>query len=122
MSRVRSHGNATTELYTINILRKLKIKGWRRQIPLPGKPDFCWPRERITFFIDGCFWHGCPKCYKTPKSNVAFWNEKVIANRKRDRSVNRKLKEMGWKVVRIWECELGKKQNKIDRLKKLVGS
>lgn len=59
-------------------------------------------------FVDGCFWHGCPRCYARPKSNRKFWDTKIAANRARDRKVNRTLRRDGWNVLRIWEHELTK--------------
>lgn len=71
-----------------------------------GNPDFGNKKRRIAVFVDGCFWHGCPECYREPKSNVAFWRQKVQRNRKRDGEVNRYLRDRGWTVFRIWEHEL----------------
>ena len=88
------------------LLRRSRLKGWRRHSPLPGRPDFAWPRFRVALFVDGCFWHGCPRCYQTPKSNVDYWRTKVAGNRRRDRSVSRRLRERGWVVLRVWECRL----------------
>ncbi len=106
MSAVRSRGNFSTELRMIKILRKNHIKGWRRHYSLPGSPDFCWPKDKIALFVDGCFWHGCPRCKKVSKSNVTYWREKIITNRTRDKRVNKILKKKDWKVIRIWECQL----------------
>ena len=107
MSRIRCSGNATTELKLKNLLRKAKIKGWRRQLNLFGKPDFGWRFERVAVFVDGCFWHG-HGCGKNiiPKRNTEIWHEKIARNIKRDKTVTRELKKRGWKVVRIWECSL----------------
>jgi len=71
-----------------------------------GNPDFGNKARRIVLFIDGCFWHGCPRHYREPKTNRGYWLPKIKANRKRDRLVNERLKNSGWKVCRIWECEL----------------
>lgn len=71
-----------------------------------GRPDFGNKARRVAVFIDGCFWHGCPRHYKQPKSNIAFWSSKIARNRKRDRAVNKNLKKSGWEVHRIWECRL----------------
>ncbi|MDZ4200932.1 MAG: hypothetical protein U1C96_02160 [Gallionella sp.] len=89
MSLIRSGGNKATELRLIRIFREYGITGWRRNQPLLGKPDFTFRRGRIVVFVDGCFWHGCPKCYKRPKSNRKYWDAKIAANRKRDRYVTR---------------------------------
>lgn len=77
MSLIRSHGNKATELRLIKIFREFHITGWRRNQPLFGKPDFTFRRERVVVFVDGCFWHGCPKCYKRPGSNQEFWDTKT---------------------------------------------
>lgn len=105
---IRSRGNKATELRLIEIFREHGITGWRRNQNLIGKPDFTFRRERVVVFVDGCFWHGCPKCYQRPKSNRKFWDEKIAANRKRDRLVNRELRKLGWHVVRLWQHQLGK--------------
>ena len=60
-------------------------------------------------FVDGCFWHGCPKHGTQPKSNAAFWRKKIAGNKSRDRRVNDALRKLGWKVTRIWEHELAKR-------------
>ena len=77
MSLIRSRGNKATELRLIEIFRERVITGWRRNQPLLGKPDFTFRRERVVVFVDGCFWHGCPKCYKRPASNRKFGMPKL---------------------------------------------
>jgi DNA mismatch endonuclease (patch repair protein) len=72
------------------------------------RPDFVFPKLKLAVFVDGCFWHGCPRHATKPKNNRVFWQRKLAANRERDRLVNRSLKRAGWQVVRIWECELGR--------------
>ena len=121
MSAVRSRGNRTTEAKIVRLLREQKLKGWRRHYKVAGTPDFCWLDKKVVLFVDGCFWHGCPRCYQTPKSNVAFWREKVEANRKRDRRVVAALRAEGWVVVRVWECRIGEKRT-ISRILKAVKS
>ena len=71
-----------------------------------GRPDFANKSEKVALFIDGCFWHKCPVHYVAPKSNEAYWAQKIERNVKRDKTVNEVLAERGWKVVRIWEHEL----------------
>lgn len=107
MSLIRSRGNKATELRLIEIFHEYGITGWRRNQPLLGKPDFIFRRERVVVFVDGCFWHGCPKCYKRPSSNQKFWDTKFANNRKRDRLVSRELRREGWTVIRIWQHQLG---------------
>jgi len=106
MARIRSCGNKTTELCFMAIARKRHITGWRRGITLPGKPDFVFPRERVALFIDGDFWHGNPRKYRLPTSNKSYWRKKIERNRRRDKIVNRTLKSMGWRVLRLWESAL----------------
>jgi len=106
MSRVRSRGNLSTELRMISIFRSYGISGWRRNRPVFGRPDFVFPAERVAVFVDGCFWHGCPRHYTAPAGHAAFWRRKLDANRTRDRLVTRTLTRAGWKVFRIWEHAL----------------
>ena len=106
MSRIRGRGNASTEGRMVTMFRKARITGWRRHASLLGKPDFTFPREKVVVFVDGCFWHGCPKHFKAPVGNAEFWSVKIAANLKRDQAVNRQLRKQGWKVVRIWEHSL----------------
>lgn len=109
MSRIRSKRNATTELKLVSLLRAARVRGWRRNIPLLGKPDFVFPASKLVIFVDGCFWHGhgCGRNLK-PKRNVPLWREKFAANRRRDKQVTRALRIAGWRVIRIWECALAK--------------
>jgi DNA mismatch endonuclease (patch repair protein) len=109
MSRIRSERNATTELKLISLLRVAQLRGWRRNFPLLGKPDFVFPRQKLIVFVDGCFWHGhdCGPNLK-PKSNAALWQQKISGNQRRDRRVTRILRLEGWRVIRIWECGLQK--------------
>lgn len=106
MAAIRSKSNKTTELRMASILRLEKIKGWRRHLAIIGKPDFAWRKKKIALFVDGCFWHGCKKCYKAPTSNEAYWKSKIERNQKRDRLVNKTLRRDGWTVLRINECML----------------
>ena len=106
MSRIRARGNRGTKLRLISIFRTHEISGWRRNRPVFGRPDFAFPAERVAVFVDGCFWHGCPRHYNAPAGHAAFWRRKLVANRTRDRLVTRTLTRAGWKVLRIWEHAL----------------
>ena len=108
MSRVRSRGNRATELRLIRLMREHRIIGWRRGVILPGKPDFTFRAAKVVLFVDGCFWHGCPRHARTPKTRVAFWKAKLARNAQRDREVNHALRSEGWTVLRIWECALAR--------------
>ena len=122
MSRVRGTGNRSTELRLIQIFRSHSLVGWRRSAPLPGRPDFIFRRQRVALFVDGCFWHGCPKHGSQPKSNREFWKRKLARNIIRDRTVNRELGRLGWRVVRIWQHELGLKNESrcVTRLRRVL--
>ena len=74
---------------------------------LPGRPDFLLPRLRLAVFADGCFFHGCPKCFRPPDSNREFWARKIEGNKRRDRRVVGELRRMGIRTVRIREHETG---------------
>ena len=106
MSSIRSTKNRSTEQALVNVLRESHISGWRRHLNLPGKPDFAFPSKKVLVFVDGCFWHGCPKCYRLPEDNRDYWTEKLNRNRRRDRKVSQQLIANGWKVLRIWEHTL----------------
>jgi DNA mismatch endonuclease (patch repair protein) len=106
MSSIRSRGNKSTELVMAAMLRKRRLVGWRRHYYVLGNPDFAWPKIQLAVFVDGCFWHGCPFCRRPPKSNVAFWSNKVCRNSARDRKVSRTLRVQGWSVIRVRECRL----------------
>ena len=106
MSAVRSKGNKTTERTLERLLRRAPIVGWRKHVKIAGTPDFTFYRSRVAVFVDGCFWHQCPRCYRAPKSGESYWAEKVRRNRERDRLVTRTLRGKGWCVIRIWECDL----------------
>ena len=118
MQAIRAKGNKSTELKMVKLFRENKITGWRRHLPLPGKPDFTFRKEKLTLFVDGCFWHRCPKCYREPKTNAEFWKNKIENNVKRDRKVTNELKQAGWSVLRLWECQLKKPQRFLTRIQK----
>ena len=123
MSRVRGRDNEATELKLLTLLKQNKITGWRRHLPLPGKPDFAFTKQKVAVFVDGCFWHGCPKCYTRPKTNRAFWDKKREDNMARDRRVTRQLRGRGWKVIRIWQHSLKKSPNAcLNRLRSALES
>ncbi len=121
MSRIRGKGNKSTELVLVQLFREYRITGWRRHLPLPGKPDFCFVSKKVAVFVDGCFWHGCPKCYTRPKTNKRFWDEKRAANQARDRRVGKDLKARGFQVIRIYEHELRSPAKVLRRVSSALG-
>jgi DNA mismatch endonuclease, patch repair protein len=76
---------------------------------LPGTPDFAFPKQRLAVFVDGCFWHGCPKHATFPATRRKFWLSKFADNKARDGRVNLELRLLGWRVIRIWEHDLTKR-------------
>lgn len=109
MASVRASGG-TTERKMEKLLRLRGIRGFRKQWPVVGKPDFAWPKSRVALFVDGCFWHGCPRCDRPSKSNTKFWRSKIVSNRRRDARVTRKLRNDGWSVLRVWECRISEER------------
>ena len=112
MASIRSKGNSTTERAFVRLLREAGISGWRRHVTLPGKPDFAFRSRKIAVFIDGCFWHGCPRCYRLPDDNRPYWKTKLIVNQRRDKRASRLLRAKGWRVLRIWEHSLVSKNSR----------
>lgn len=104
MSRVKSK-NTKPEL---RLRRALWAAGMRYRLryKLPGKPDLVFPAARLAIFVDGCFWHGCPAHATYPKTNAEFWAAKLRENIERDQRVNDQLRELGWRVLRIWQHEV----------------
>jgi DNA mismatch endonuclease (patch repair protein) len=117
MSRIRGSGNKDTELALAKLFRVHRITGWQRHRPVFGKPDFVFFKSKLAVFVDGCFWHRCPKHGTHPKNNRAFWKNKFLRNKKRDRLVNRTLRARGWRVLRIWEHQLRDGKRVIHRLR-----
>ena len=121
MGAVRASGNRSTETALRMRLVRAGLSGWRlNAADLIGRCDFAFDNERLAIFVDGCQWHGCPSCYRPPKSNAAYWREKLQRNRRRDRQVNRTLRGDGWTVIRIWEHQL--RRNPQSAVQRVVGT
>jgi DNA mismatch endonuclease (patch repair protein) len=107
MSLVKSTHGRTTERRLRAHLVSHGISGWTmNEKGLPGRPDFVFHEVRLIIFVDGCFWHGCTRCKRPPKTNVSFWTEKVRMNQRRDKKVTAALRRRGWTVIRVKECDL----------------
>jgi DNA mismatch endonuclease, patch repair protein len=104
MAAIRSK-DTKPELMLRKALHKEGLR-YRVNNSLPGRPDIVFCSKKVAVFVDGCFWHGCPKCYKEPATNQEFWKGKKEKNLSRDSEVNTKLKEKGWRVERFWEHEI----------------
>jgi len=102
MSMIRAK-NTGPEMALRRCLSRNKIRGYRLHYKLPGKPDIVFPAGKLAVFVDGCFWHKCPKCFVRPRTRRAFWDKKIKSNTERDSAVDQLLKKAGWKVLRIWE-------------------
>ena len=108
------HSKATKPEMVVR--RYLFAHGFRYRVNhprLPGHPDIVMRKYRTVIFVNGCFWHRCPKCNPSqPKRNVEFWEAKFRRNIERDRTAAAALTQMGWTPITIWECEL--KKDRID--------
>jgi DNA mismatch endonuclease, patch repair protein len=107
MRAIRSRGNRSTELRFRGLITRSGLRGWRlHPAQVAGAPDFYFPRARLAVFVDGCFWHGCPRCGHVPKTNRPYWIKKLARNKQRDAQVRSTLHSDGVSVIRIWECRL----------------
>ena len=122
MSRIRGKGNQETNVRMARMMRMTGIKGWIRHLSISRRQELSFLKQKVGVFVDGCFWHGCFKCFQLPKQNRAFWKAKIEGNRKTDRLVDGRLRRLGWKVIRIRECQLGKADNVLVKVKKALGS
>lgn len=107
MSRIRAK-NTKPEIELRRALWSSGVRGYRLHWKkVPGRPDICFPGKKVAVFVNGCYWHRCPKCQKAlPKSNSVFWKDKFEKNIARDKRKLEALKEMNWQVLTVWECEL----------------
>lgn len=106
MSRIRGY-DTTPERTVRSYLHRAGFRFRLHRKDLPGSPDIVLPKWNAVVFVHGCFWHrhaGCRKAY-TPKSNTTFWTKKFESNVERDRRKAMELKQLGWRVFAIWECE-----------------
>jgi len=108
MSRIKCTGTSP-ERWFYSLLRSALDRRFRIRknlTAMPGRPDFLIPRLNLVIFVDGCFYHGCPKHGRIPKTNRSYWKPKLAKNRKRDLSNRRKLRRMGYFVWKFWEHDL----------------
>ncbi len=122
MSAIRNKNNKTTELKLRMCLVRASVKGWQMNVKgILGQPDIYFDKQKLAIFIDGCFWHGCPKCGHIPKTRKSFWSAKFRSNRLRDKKVNCYLMKSGIQVFRIWEHQLLGSKNIVAVIKKIMG-
>lgn len=107
MSLVRSK-NTKPELLVRSLLQRMGYRFRLHRKDLPGSPDMVLPKYRTAIFVHGCFWHQHPGCKKAtlPNQNAEFWREKFERNVRRDENAQRRLREMGWRLLVLWECEV----------------
>lgn len=97
------------EVIIRRIVRSLGFPGYRlHRKDIPGKPDIAFIGRRLAIFVHGCFWHGhsCPRGRRVPKTNIAYWRQKIEGNKARDKAHGKELSKLGWRSLIIWECEL----------------
>lgn len=123
MGNVKARGNKSTELKLIKLFREHSLTGWKRNYPVKGKPDFVFLPQRVAVFVDGCFWHGCEDHCRVPSSNQEYWLSKINHNKERDIATTAAFQERNWKVLRIWEHELTRKNSitVLNRITSMLG-
>lgn len=106
------------------LLRAIGVPFSQHSKRLPGRPDFVIRARKKAVFVHGCFWHAHAKCatWRMPKSRVAFWQQKLDANRRRDSRNQRQLRLSGWKLLVVWECELPNETKLAERLERFLGA
>ncbi|MDE6370297.1 MAG: very short patch repair endonuclease [Duncaniella sp.] len=108
----------------ITVRKFLFSKGLRYRIHvsnLPGRPDIVLPKYKTVVFVDGCFWHGHDGCkyFRLPKTNIQFWKDKIDRNISRDARDTETLHKLGWRVFRVWECNIRTISERADYLQLL---
>lgn len=123
MSRIRA-----TDTKPEMLVRKfLHARGFRYRLhdkKLPGKPDLVFPKYKTVLFVNGCFWHGHQNCkyFVIPKTRTEWWQQKIKETAKRDRKNYKILKELGWNILIVWECELKsyKKNKTMEKIRRKI--
>ncbi len=121
MRAVKSKNTKSTEQTLLKMFKENGIKGWRRTYDVKGHPDFVFLEKRVAIFVDGCFWHGHDCRNTRPSDNAEYWQKKRERNIQHDKTVTADFEKRGWTVLRIWECEL-KKKNREETLKKILAA
>ncbi|WP_343613251.1 DNA mismatch endonuclease Vsr [Novosphingobium sp.] len=123
MARIRGRDTKPEML----VRRMLHAMGYRYRLQakdLPGRPDIVMRKRRKAIFVHGCFWHRHPdpecRLARLPKSRLDFWLPKLDGNRARDLANVEKLKTMGWRVLIVWECELGRREQLSNTLRRFI--
>ena len=122
MRRVKGRDTGP-EMTVRRLLTRLGARYRLHRKDLPGNPDIVMPGRRLAIFIHGCFWHGhdCPRGARAPKQNADYWRAKIGRNRARDTASEAALRQAGWRVETLWECEMKDEGALEQRLKALLG-
>ena len=105
--RANRRKNTGPEITLRRALREAGLSGYRLQWKVPGRPDIAYPGRKVAIFVNGCFWHMCPRCdLPLPRSNRDYWIPKLRRNKERDSEKREALEETGWTVITVWECEI----------------
>jgi DNA mismatch endonuclease (patch repair protein) len=123
MSRIRGKDTAP-EMMVRRIVHKIGGRYRLHRKDLPGCPDLVFPRLHKVIFVHGCFWHrhtgsNCSLA-RLPKTRLDFWEPKLSANRRRDQRVQEALAAAGWRILVVWECEMGDKEQLVNRLRRFL--
>jgi DNA mismatch endonuclease (patch repair protein) len=122
MSRIRAK-NTKPELLLRKALRRIGLKQFKlHDKKLPGRADISFPKNKLAIFVNGCYWHRCPKCKPAmPKTHIKFWGDKFKRNKVRDKKKILLLSKLGWESVVVWECEIKKNISKVTlKIKRLI--
>lgn len=122
MARIRSK-DTKPEMLIRRMLHRLGYRYALHNRKLPGAPDLVFPSRRKIILVHGCFWHQHKGCIdgRMPKSRQDYWRPKLIRNVERDRRNLAKMRRVGWKVIKIWECETANADRLLDRLVRFLG-
>ena len=103
------------EIMLRKALRRVGFKDYKLYLQsVPGRPDISYLKKKLAIFVNGCYWHRCPKCKPSfPKSHKKFWRSKFQKNIARDKKKTKALQKLGWDVITVWECEIKKRINSI---------
>jgi DNA mismatch endonuclease (patch repair protein) len=118
MRQIRSK-NTKPEVLLRSLLHKAGYRFRLHRKDLPGKPDIVFPGRRKVIFVHGCFWHQHPGCRegRLPGTRPDYWRPKLERNVERDTAAIEQLRELGWKVLTVWECEISKPELVKDRVR-----
>lgn len=120
MALIRSN-DTKPEAFVRSVLHKLGFRFRKNVKALPGKPDIVLPKYKTIIFVHGCFWHQHKGCKRStiPKSNINYWQPKLVRNVERDSEHKVVLEQLGWKIAVVWECEVKKTDELLKKLKSI---